>query len=72
MVSHYAPLNLQGVLHDLLLNYGHILPQFDGTWVLTAQQHVEKLNDFIDLEQVDHEGAKIRLFAQFFLGEVKK
>jgi hypothetical protein len=29
-------------------------------------------NDFVDLEEVDHEDAKLRLFAQSLSGEVKK
>jgi len=33
---------------------------------------VERFNDFIDLEEVDHEDVKMRLFAQSFSGEVKK
>jgi hypothetical protein len=33
---------------------------------------LDRVLDFIDLEQVDHEDAKMRLFAQNFSGDVKK
>ena len=39
---------------------------------ITTQQHLDRFNDFIDLKEVDHEDAKMRLFAQSFYGEVKK
>jgi len=45
---------------------------FDGTRPFTTQQHVDKLNDLIDLEEVDHEHVKLRIFRQNLLGEVKK
>ena len=38
----------------------------------TAQKHLDRFNDFCDLEEIDHEDAKLRLFAQSFSGEVKK
>ena len=33
---------------------------------------MDRFNDFVDLEEVDHEDAKMILFAQIFYGEVKK
>jgi len=39
---------------------------------IIAQQHVDKFNDFVDLEEVDYEDVKMRLFVQSFSGEVKK
>lgn len=33
---------------------------------------MDKLNDFIDLEEVEHEDVKLRIFAQSLSGEVKK
>ena len=33
---------------------------------------MDRFPDFIDLEEVDHEHAKMRLFAQIFSGNVKK
>lgn len=60
----YAPLDLGGQIHDLPQNYGQRLIQFDGIGYYTNQQHVDKLNDFIDLEEVDDENVKLRHFAQ--------
>ena len=36
------------------------------------QQHLDRFNDFCDLEEVDYEDAKMRLFAQSFYRKVKK
>ena len=71
MAARYAPLNLQDQLHDLPVNYGKRSLQFDGTSFFTAHQHVDKLNVFIELEEVAHEHVKLRLFAQSLSGEVK-
>ena len=35
-------------------------------------EHLDRFNDFRDLEEVHYEDAKMRLFAQSFYGEVKK
>jgi hypothetical protein len=39
---------------------------------VSAQKHLDWFNDFIDLEEVDFEDAKMRLFAQSLAGEVRK
>lgn len=59
MASHYAPLDLQGQLHDMPQNYAQQLPLFDSTWDFTSQQHLDKMSDFIDLEEVDHNDVKM-------------
>jgi hypothetical protein len=41
---------------------------FEGS--VSAQKHLDWFNDFIDLEEVDFEDAKMRLFAQSVAGEV--
>lgn len=63
MEARYAPLVLPAQLHDLPLNYGQRLPQYDGIGEFTAKQHVDKVIDFMDLEEVDHDDVKIRVFA---------
>lgn len=63
MAARYTPLDLPTPLYDLPLNYKQCLLQFYGIGPLTTQQNVGKLNDFIDLEEVDHEDVKLRLFA---------
>ena len=39
---------------------------------MTTQQHLDRFIDFTDLEEVDHEDAIMRLFAQSFTRKVKK
>jgi len=53
-------------------NYGQCIPQFDGTGPITAQQHLDKMNDFNGLEEVDDDDVKMRLFAQSLAREVRK
>lgn len=53
------------------LNYSQHIPQLDGTRPATAQQHIDKMNDFADLEEVDDDDVQIRLFAQSLTCEAK-
>jgi hypothetical protein len=53
-------------------DYQTRLPQFDGTGPLSAQQHVDKMNDYFDLQEVDEADVQMRLFAQSLTGDVKK
>jgi hypothetical protein len=39
---------------------------------MNAQHHVDKMNDFFDLQEVDEEDVKMRLFSQILNGEVRK
>lgn len=71
-IVRYASLNLSFPLHELLKNYDQRLPQFDGTGDITTRKHAGKIIDFIDLEEVDHEDAKLRLFAQSLSGKARK
>jgi hypothetical protein len=50
----------------------HKIKQFDAEGEITTQQHLDRFNDFIDLEEVDYEYAKMRLFTHIFSGEVTK
>ena len=45
---------------------------YHGEGNVTAKYHVGKFDDFIDLEEVDYEVVKMRLFAQSLYGEAKK
>jgi hypothetical protein len=71
MAARYAPLVLVSPLHDMPQDYQTRLPQFDSTGPLNAQQHVDKVNDYFDLQEVDEVDVKMRLFAQSLTGEVK-
>jgi hypothetical protein len=53
MAARYAPLVLATPLHAMPQDYQTRLPQFDGTGPLNAQQHVDKMNDYFDLQEVD-------------------
>ena len=53
-------------------NYAQRIRQFGDEGDIIAQQHLDRFLDFIDLEDVDHEDVKMRLFAQIFSGDVKK
>jgi hypothetical protein len=72
MAARYAPLVLVSPLHDMPQDYQTRLPQFDSTGPLNAQQHVDKMNDYFDLQEVDEADVQMRLFAQSLTGEVKK
>jgi len=63
MVARYAPLVLVSPLHAMPQDYQTRLPQFDSTGPLNAQQHVDKINDYFDLQEVDESDVKMRLFA---------
>ena len=70
--ARFAPLALPAALHDLPLNYAQRIALYDGEENVSARYHVGKFDDFIDLEEVDHEDAKMSLFAQTLSGESKK
>jgi hypothetical protein len=72
MVARYAPLVLFVPLHDMPQDYQTRLPQFDGTRTLNAQQHVDKMNDYFDLQEVDEFDVQMRLFVQSLTRDVKK
>ena len=72
MDERFAPLALPTILHDLPQNYSQRITLFDGEGEFTSKQHVDRFDDFIDLEEVDYEYAKMRLFAHSFSGEKKK
>jgi hypothetical protein len=70
--ARYAPLALPAVLHDLPSKYAARIPTWGGDEEITAEEHVDRFNDFVDREEVDDEDVKLRLFAQTFIGEVRK
>jgi len=70
--ARYAPLDLPAVLHDLPSKYAARIPTWGGDEDITVEEHVDRFNDFVDREEVDDEDVKLRLFAQTFIGEVRK
>ena len=53
-------------------DYQSKIPIFDATQSITAQQHVDKMNEFFDLHEVEAENVTTRFFVQSFGGEVRK
>jgi hypothetical protein len=72
MVARYAPLVLVAPLHAMPHDYQTRLPQFDGIGPPNAQQHVDKMNDYFDLQEVDEADVQMRLFSQSLTRHVKK
>jgi hypothetical protein len=59
-------------LHDLPQNYNQRIKSYDAEENISTQRHLDWFNDFVDLEEVDDEDVKVRLFAQSLSGEVRK
>jgi hypothetical protein len=72
MAARYAPLVLVSPLHPMCHYYQTRLPQFDDTGPLNSQQHVDKMNDYFDLQEVDEADVQMIIFAQSLIGDVKK
>ena len=72
MAAKFTPLVLPTQLHDLPQGYSQRIRTYGAEGDITTQQHLDRFNDFCDLEEFDYEDAKMRLFAQIFYGEVKK
>ena len=72
MATWYAPLILPQNLGAMPNDYQTKIPFFDATQTIIAQQHVDKMNDFFDLHEVEIEDVMMRLFVQIFGGEVRK
>jgi hypothetical protein len=68
----YQPLDLPPILHDLPVNYINNLPRFDGeNGKITAEKHIQNLEDFLDLYEVEDDDVCIRMFALSLQGKVK-
>jgi hypothetical protein len=53
-------------------NYSQRIILYDAEGNVSAEKHLDWFNDFVDLEEVDYADAKMRLFAQRLLGDVRK
>ena len=72
MANIFSPLALLANLHDLPQGYAQRLKQFGAEGDITTQQHLGRFLDFCDMEEIDYEDVKMRLFAQSLFGEAKK
>ena len=68
----FSPLALPIVLHDLAKKISQIIPFYDGDGNFTARQYVDRFDDYMDLELVDEDDIKMRLFTLSFSGEENK
>ena len=68
----FSPLALPLVLHDLPLKYAQRITLYDGEGNVSARYHVDKFDKFINLEEVDDDDVKMRLFTQILSREAKK
>jgi len=63
---------LPPILHDLLVNYINNLPRFDGeNGKITIERHIQNLEDFLELYEVEDDDVYIRMFALYLEGKVK-
>ena len=72
MAARFTPLVLLAQLHDLPQGYSQRIKTYGAEGDISSHKHLDRFNDFCDLEEVDYEDAKMRLFSQSFYGEVKK
>jgi hypothetical protein len=72
MAARFAPLILPTQLHDLPQDYNLRIKLYDAKGNISAQKHLDWFNDFVDLEEVDYEDVKMRLFTQSLAGDVRK
>lgn len=72
MATQYAPLVLPQNLDGMPVDYQSKIPLSDATQRITMHQHVDRMNHFFDLHEVEVENVAMRLFVQSFGGEVQK
>jgi hypothetical protein len=71
VAARYAPLVLPVPLHDLPENYIKNLPKFTGEGDLTATEHINFFDQFVDILGIEHEDVYSRLLVQTFEGQVE-
>jgi hypothetical protein len=72
MATRYDPLALSSQLHDLPQAYAQRIRTYDAEGDISTQQHLIKFNVFCELEDVDFNDVKMRLFAKSFGGELRE
>ena len=72
MAGIFSPLILPTQLHDLPRNYNQRIKLYDVEGNISTQKNLDWFNDFIDLEEVDFEDVKMRLFMKSLVGDVRK
>ena len=68
----YKPLVLPPILQALPANLQNKLPRFDGeSSKVTAEEHARKLEDLLDLYDIEEYDVRIRMFALSLQGKIK-
>ena len=68
----YKPLYFSPILHDIPANYRSNLPRFDGENAkITTEKHIQNLEDFLYLFEVEEDDVCIRMFSLSLQGKVK-
>ena len=62
MAAWYAPLALTVPLVNLPQDYQSKIPLYDANNATTASQHVDKMNDYFDINEIDDDSIRLRLF----------
>jgi hypothetical protein len=71
-LDRYKPLDLPLILHDLPANYSNNLPRFDGENAnITSKKHIQNLEDFLDLFEVEEYYVCIMIFSLSLKGKFK-
>ena len=72
MANRFAPLQLPANLHDLPQGYAQRIKLFNGERGYSAEEHRGWFEDWANLEEIDHDDVKMRVFAQSLAGEARK
>ena len=64
MATRFTPLVLLAQLHELPQCHSQRIRTDGVEGDITAQQHLNRLNGFCDLEEIDYEDAKMILFVE--------
>jgi hypothetical protein len=68
----YKPLYFPPILHEFPANYNNKLPRFDGEDAnITAENPIQRFEDFLDVYEVEDENVYIRMFALSLQCKVK-
>jgi hypothetical protein len=71
VAARYTLLVLPLVLHDLPENYMKNLPKFMGKGDLTATEHINFFDQFLDILGIEHEDDYSRILVQNFEGQLR-
>jgi hypothetical protein len=71
VATRYTPLVLPPVLHDLPENYMKNIPNFRGEGDLTATEHINFFDQFVDILGIEHEDVYSRILVKTFEVQVR-